>query len=124
MHGDKQFLRNLNSAVENVAAVKREDNSLLRIEFFFYAGLEDDASNLAIELSQLGYKFIEVYKLPERLRWSVSGWTHRMSQEVDDMIRWASKMNGLAEENNAEFDGWGTLLDQDEEFEQAFCSGD
>jgi regulator of RNase E activity RraB len=93
-----------------------KDNSVLAVEFFFYADKQDDASNLAIELHKLGY---EIYHVTDpgsiSSQWSVTGSTLKMSMKEDELSAWTDKMEQLARENNSMFDGWGTLLDPDTE---------
>ncbi len=88
------------------------DNSLLEVEFFFYTSSQDDASNLSIDLFKLGYK---LYAIDEpdaaRKNWGVMGITKKMKMDDESITIWTDKMDALAEANNAEFDGWGTLID-------------
>ena len=85
-----------------------------RVEFFFYANTRDDASNLAIELSRLGYKIECVDKSSNDKNWCISGWTLEMKMDSDSLTQWTDKMDRLAEENKCEFDGWGTFADKDD----------
>lgn len=91
-----------------------KDNSVLAIEFFFYADRQDDASNLAIELHRLGY---EIYAVNEpgaiSKQWSITGITPKMSADDEAMYAWTVSMERLGINNNCTFDGWGTLIDQD-----------
>lgn len=92
-----------------------KDNSVLAIEFFFYADRQDDASNLAIELYLLGYEVYGVHA-PEGSckQWSIIGITPKMSADDEAMYSWTLNMEKLAIANNSIFDGWGTLIDQEE----------
>lgn len=91
-----------------------KDNSLLSMEFFFYADKQDDASNLAIELHKLGYQIYKVHE-PDTIsaQWGIIGATPKMKMDDDSVSEWSEKMELLAKENNARFDGWGTLIDPD-----------
>ena len=91
-----------------------KDNSVLAIEFFFYADRQDDASNLAIDLYRLGYEIYGV-NAPEGAckQWSVIGSTPKMSADDEAMYAWTVSMEKLGMANNCIFDGWGTLIDQD-----------
>lgn len=93
-----------------------EDNSVLAIEFFFYAEFQDDASNLAIELHQLGYEIYGVNAPSGTCKqWSITGSTPKMSADDEAMYAWTVSMEKLGMSNSCFFDGWGTLIDQDEE---------
>ena len=91
-----------------------QDSEELSVEFFFYADKEDDASNIAIELNRMGYKIEVVDRSASDKRWCVSGWTTKIKMDVDNVTDWTDRMEQLAEENNCEFDGWGTMQDQDD----------
>ncbi len=91
-----------------------KDNSVLSVEFFFYTDRQDDASNLAIELHRLGYEIYGVSELVVGSRqWSVTGHTPKMSADDEAMHQWTVSMEKLGMSNNCTFDGWGTLIDQE-----------
>ncbi|MBI4945487.1 MAG: ribonuclease E inhibitor RraB [Bacteroidetes bacterium] len=89
-----------------------KNNSLMSVEFFFYANKQDDASNLLIDLSKLGYK---IYTVDEpdaaKKQWAIIGNTPKMDVSETALAEWTEKMERLAIENNSAFDGWGTLID-------------
>ena len=91
------------------------NNAELSVEFFFYADKQDDASNLAIELNKLQYEIYDVGEpLTAKDKWSVIGATPKMCVADESMNSWTDQMEKLAEENNCVFDGWGTLIDPNE----------
>jgi regulator of RNase E activity RraB len=93
----------------------KKDNPVLPVGFFFYADKQDDASNLAIDLSKLGYEIYNVYEPDANCKqWAVIGNTPKMDMSETALTEWTDKMEGLAEENNSVFDGWGTLIDPGE----------
>lgn len=101
-------------ALELVKHLGKQDNSLLSVEFFFYADKQDDAGNLAIELHRLGYKIYGVTEPGDvHGQWSVTGCTSKMSADDECMYEWTVNMEKLSVNNNCIFDGWGTLIDQD-----------
>jgi regulator of RNase E activity RraB len=86
------------------------------VEFFFYADNENDASNLAIELHNLGCEIECVDNSAGRADiWLVSGWTSAMPMDEDSLTKWAEAMDKLAASNRCTFDGWGTFADLNEQ---------
>jgi Regulator of ribonuclease activity B len=89
------------------------DKDFDRVEFFFYANTEDAAANLSIDLSQLGY---EIYKTDyKRNPICVSGCTLLIPTDEDSFVQWVTGMEAIAQQHNAEFDGWGMLAELDGE---------
>jgi hypothetical protein len=75
-----------------------------KVTFFFYADTEDLGSNLAIELSRLGY---DIYGVEcSGNKWSVIGNTSAMKIDTKSLTNLGKSMYFLAEEMNVEFDGW------------------
>ena len=92
-----------------------KDNSVLSVEFFFYADKQDDASNLAIELSKLGYR-IDTLNEPHNAinQWAIIGTTPKMDIGESAINTWTARMKQLAKENNSVFDGWGTSINPED----------
>src|ERR1035437_1595839 len=87
-------------------------NSVLSVDFFFYADNQDDASNLAIDLSKLGYRVDTVNESGTTTnQWVIRGVTPKMDIGESAINEWTGRMKQLAKENNSVFDGWGTLID-------------
>ncbi len=82
---------------------------LQQVEFFFYADSQDKASNLAIELSKLGYDIYGVER--SRNSWSVIGCTPLMKIDEATLSEWGEAMYAIADEMNVLFDGWGMLIE-------------
>lgn len=85
-----------------------------RVEFFFYAPTEDAAANLSIDLSLLGY---EIYETDyQRRPICISGCTLLIPTDEESLVQWATGMEAIAAQHNAEFDGWGMMAElKDEE---------
>jgi regulator of RNase E activity RraB len=83
---------------------------LQQVEFFFYADSEDKGSNLAIELSKLGYDVYGVEKSKDQ--WSVIGATPLMKIDEATLTKWGEAMYALASELEVLFDGWGMLIEK------------
>lgn len=78
-------------------------------DFFFYSDLEDNASNLAVDLHKRGYE-VNVYHEPGgRIHpWGIIGTTHEMDTDLDFISKWSEEMYLLAKEHHSVFDGWGS----------------
>jgi regulator of RNase E activity RraB len=74
------------------------------LEFFFYADTEDKGSNLAIELTKLGYEVDAVEKSGDK--WSIIGVTPIMKIDEATLTEWGEAMYSLAYEMEVLFDGW------------------
>jgi regulator of RNase E activity RraB len=84
------------------------------VEFFFYANTQDAASNLAIDLSKLGYNVYQVdTSAANKNKWLVSGCTLPLNMTEVSLIKWSEGMCRLASLHDCQFDGWGTLMDGD-----------
>jgi regulator of RNase E activity RraB len=84
-----------------------------RVEFFFYVTTEDAAANLSIDLSLLGY---EIYKTDYNRRpVCISGCTLLIPTDEDSFVQWITGMEAIAEQHNAEFDGWGMFAEPEGE---------
>ncbi|MBC7861524.1 MAG: ribonuclease E inhibitor RraB [Bacteroidia bacterium] len=94
-----------------------KEGELKHVEFFFYAGNENDASNLAIELSKLGYLVKSDNSVGENTKWCITGWTTKINMEEEPFMKWYEAMSLLAEESNCEFDGYGTFDGEFDPFE-------
>lgn len=83
---------------------------LQQVEFFYYADSEDKGSNLAIELSKIGYHVYGVDRSADK--WSVIGATPLMKIDEENLTRWGEAMYALAAEMEVLFDGWGMLIEK------------
>ncbi len=111
-----QRQRDGNSAVLGVLSAMGADLSKpLCVEFFFYAKAEDRAHGLRAALEALGYK---VWVRPPGYRGEIciNGWTPPMPGDDVAFGAWSDAMVRLTERFEAQFDGWGTFDDQDDDF--------
>lgn len=81
---------------------------LQSVEFFFYAGTEDRAGNLAIKLTKMGYEVYQVAKSGEK--WSIIGCTTPIIISENNLTKWSEAMNDLANDQGTEYDGCGMLV--------------
>jgi hypothetical protein len=111
-----QRQRDGNSAVLGVLSAMGADLSKpLCVEFFFYAKVEDRAQALRSALDALGYK-AWVSPPREKGEYCINGWTPPMPGDDVAFGAWSDAMVRLAERFEAQFDGWGTFDDQDDDF--------
>ena len=95
------------------------DTSELKLEFFFYTNEQEKASKLAIELKKLNYEIDHVdTSASGKKEWIVSGWSTKIRMDLKTVTNWTTQMCKLGFDNDCEFDGWGTLPDQDVEVEK------
>ena len=89
------------------------DDSELRIEFFFYTDTKTKAESLAKEIRNLQYE-VETGKSAGRKNlFSITGWTTKMKMDDETVQQWTEHMCELAYKFDCEFDGWGTMPNQD-----------
>ncbi len=82
-----------------------------QIEFFFYAGHQDKANNLAIALSRLGYivEKSEPSAAKKKNLFLVSGLTTEITMDSNHISEWTTLMCEIAHDEGCTFDGWGTF---------------
>lgn len=95
------------------------DSVDLKLEFFFYTNEQNKASNLAIELKKLNYQIDKVdTAATDRKQWVVNGWSTKIKMDLQTVTNWTSQMCKLGYDNDCDFDGWGTLPDQNIQIEK------
>jgi len=85
----------------------------LRLEFFFYTDAIDKALGLAEKLAQRGYSVDYGPSAGDRKVFAVTGWTDRMPMDESTVLTWTRLMCRLGYEHDCDFDGWGTDPHQD-----------
>lgn len=100
------------------------ETSELKLEFFFYTNEQDKANNLAIELKKLNYQIDHAEtSAGEKNEWVVSGWSTKVKMELGIITDWTTQMCKLGYDNDCDFDGWGTDLEQNFEVEKNLTAG-
>lgn len=84
-------------------------DQLQPVEFFFYAQTENEASDLLIDLHNLGYVPYGVGACDDK-KWSVIGATPPISIKENDFKISVDMMYALAHKHNSLFDGLGMLI--------------
>jgi hypothetical protein len=84
------------------------EESMLKLEFFFYTNEDAKAQALAKDLKDLDYK-VEYgpTNCGSRL-FIVTGWTTSIRMSESTVVAWTEKMCQMAYDCDCEFDGWGT----------------
>lgn len=105
--------------IKNLLSVSKKfggkTGQMQQVEFFFYADSQDKASNLAIKLSNLGYKVYGVEKSRYKTKddkWSIIGATSPMIIDEPTLTKWTEAMLTLADEMDVEYDGCGMMLEK------------
>jgi hypothetical protein len=88
------------------------DSAQRRLEFFFYADVEDNAQRLATALHGLGYQAEAKVAAGDSRLFVVTGWTTPIKMDDASVVQWAERMVRLGYAHDSEFDGWGTDAQQ------------
>ena len=84
------------------------DSAELRLEFFFYSSVEDNAQQLATALRDLGYQVEAKIAAGDSRLFVVTGWTNPIPMDDKSVVQWTERMVRLGYAHDSEFDGWGT----------------
>jgi len=93
------------------------DQTQLKLEYFFYTDMEDKARALAQKLADLGYEAAYDHSASDAKQFVVTGWTTRMKMDEQSVLDWSGRMCDLGYEDDCEFDGWGTNPQQPQDAE-------
>ena len=85
----------------------------LKLEYFFYTNTAIKAEQLAAEMEKLEYSVEHGDSAGDKKLFIVTGWTTKMKMENEIVIQWTKQMCELGYKFDSEFDGWGTLPDQE-----------
>jgi hypothetical protein len=112
---DEAFRRNLANQVASAPEILKQlrklgvtDQSLLKLEFFFYTNSPAKASALADVLGARGYSVRHGASAHDKALQVVTGWTQRMAMSDAGVANWAKEMCEIGNSGDCEFDGWGT----------------
>jgi hypothetical protein len=111
---EKSFKRNLVSQLdmspEVLAQLRKHgvnEDTKLKLEYFFYTDTAEKGKALAQELEKLKYS-VECRKSVNEIETLVTGWTEPMNMSNETVVSWTEKMCKLGYEYDCDFDGWGT----------------
>ncbi len=117
---DREFKMNLarqvDLAPETLKQLKKygvSDDSELKLEFFFYAKMEDNAQMLAAALKKLNYEVEFGKSAGDKKLLIINGWTTKMKMDDGTVQSWTKEMCVLGYKFDCDFDGWGTTPNQD-----------
>lgn len=88
------------------------EDTLLKLEFFFYTNTIEHAQSLAEELDSLGYSAEFGDSASNEKIKIVTGWTIPLKMSSQSVLEWTEKMCVLGFNHDCEFDGWGTNPEQ------------
>ena len=114
-HGPVQFQQNLALQVRMTPQTLEQlrkhgvsDDSMLRLEYFFYTDDKDKAAALHRALAKLGYEGKFERSASTDSAFVITGWTTPVRMDEESAVSWTIQMCKLGYEYDAEFDGWGT----------------
>ena len=84
----------------------------LKLEFFFYSNTLDKVERLSIELNKLNYDVKAGQAEGDKSLFIATGWTGKMKMDSHTVMTWTKDMCELGYKFDCEFDGWGTMPDQ------------
>jgi regulator of RNase E activity RraB len=88
------------------------DDTNLKLEFFFYTDTQPKAQALLIRLKSMGYEVRTEPSSDDADKLLITGWTTPQDMSENAIITWTQKMCHLGYEWDCEFDGWGTYPGQ------------
>lgn len=84
----------------------------LKLEYYFYTNTAQKADGLGGALRQKGYSVDVHPSRAGRRQHVVTGWSTPITMSTDIVSEWSRQMCELGFAHDAEFDGWGTSLEQ------------
>jgi len=84
----------------------------LKLEYFFYTITAAKAEQLATEIGKLNYSVEYGVSAGNKKQYVITGWTTKMKITDEIVIQWTREMCELGYKFDCEFDGWGTMPDQ------------
>jgi regulator of RNase E activity RraB len=85
------------------------------VEFFFYTDSADNALDLMNELKKKNYTVECVQSHDGDRKFLITGNTPQRAMQSKEMLDWSNQMCDLASKFDYEFDGWGALLENNED---------
>lgn len=118
---EEQFLNNLQSqksmspqTLTQLYTHGVSEDKELKLEFFFYTNTAEKAQTLAEELQSLSYTDVNYDKsASDNSIYVVNGWTTKMRMDEGTIVEWSNDMVKIGYKHDADFDGWGTMPDQE-----------
>jgi regulator of RNase E activity RraB len=107
----ENLARQMAMSPQTIAELRKHgvtESSKLRLEFFFYASIEDNAQQLAAALRDLGYHVEARIAAGDSRLFVVTGWTSPIGMDDESVVQWTERMVRLGYAHDSEFDGWGT----------------
>lgn len=89
------------------------DDKELKLEYFFYTDTAAKAEQLATEIEKLNYTVQHGVSAGDKKLFIVTGWTTKMKMTDEVVKQWANQMCEIGYKFDCEFDGWGTVPDQE-----------
>ncbi len=84
------------------------NDSMLRLEFFFYTNNREKASKLSDNFTSLGYSSDFAVSASNAKEFLINGWSTPIRMDERTVLDWTASMCDHAADQDCEFDGWGT----------------
>ncbi|MFI8605896.1 tetratricopeptide repeat protein [Cellulophaga baltica] len=91
------------------------EQSELKLDYSFYTNKNEKAEELNSELKAKQYETSDIVK--EKKYWRIHGWTRKIKMDNNSIDNWTTEMCQLGYKHDCEFDGWGTIPQQDEKID-------
>src|SRR5213593_749761 len=80
------------------------DQTLRKLEYFFYTNTKEKAAALAQKLADMGYTASYDHSASDKKQFVVTGWTSRMMMDDQTVLDWTGRMCDAGHEHDCEFD--------------------
>ncbi|MBD3420219.1 MAG: hypothetical protein GF398_08905 [Chitinivibrionales bacterium] len=101
--------------LRHIREISGRRDSILKLEFFFYTDEQSKAELLAERLRSMKYELSVDSSADETHDFCISGWSTDMQMNGEILEVWVREMCELGYECDCEFDGWGTIPDQNDD---------
>lgn len=117
---EKQFKSNADKQVEMAPQTLKKlreygvlDDKELKLEFFFYSDTIGKVERLSDELKKMHYEVEFGQSHGDKKLYILTGWTTKMKMDNGTVKAWAKEMCEMGYKFDCDFDGWGTIPEQD-----------
>ena len=84
------------------------EESVCKLEYFFYGENEQNAASLSKDLIELGYSSSYKKSVGDSTQYVITGWTSKLKMSNANVNKWTEQMCRLGYKYDCDFDGWGT----------------
>jgi regulator of RNase E activity RraB len=88
------------------------EESLLKLEYFFYTDTKNKAESLSDTLKNKGYSTEFGLSAGDEKQYLITGWTSPIQMKEPIVVAWTKEMCEMGFKHDCDFDGWGTNPEQ------------